>query len=60
MRQQAPQLSSYVWRRVRRIYPAFLAVLGLYLMLSLLFPEQSKLPAGLPDAVVYIGENILQ
>ena len=50
--------SRYLKRRARRIYPTFLVVLGIYLLLSALFPERSKLPAG-PGALLFIGANAL-
>src|ERR1041385_7793178 len=34
---------KFLWRRVERIYPTFLAVFVLYLGLSALFPDASKL-----------------
>jgi exopolysaccharide production protein ExoZ len=48
----------YFARRLRRIYPAFLAVFALYLALSLLLPGRSKLPGG-PDLVPYLLANLL-
>jgi exopolysaccharide production protein ExoZ len=45
-------------RRFRRIYPVFLAVLGIYLVLSLVFPALSKLPDGFGPSVVYILQNL--
>jgi peptidoglycan/LPS O-acetylase OafA/YrhL len=50
---------SYIKRRVRRIYPTFLVMLALYLILSFLFPSESKLPDGVSSTVVYIVQNIL-
>lgn len=50
-------LGRYLGRRVRRIYPPFFAVLVLYLALSVLFPERSKLPrTGL---LPYLAANAL-
>ena len=49
---------TFLRRRVKRIYPAFLAVLGCYLALSVLFPAESRIPARAPAAVRYILENI--
>jgi peptidoglycan/LPS O-acetylase OafA/YrhL len=46
-------------RRVRRIYPVFLLVLGLYLVLSHLFPSESKLPASMSATFVYVAQNVL-
>ena len=50
---------GYLKRRIERIYPTFLAVLALYLMLSLALPSHSKLPGGAWDAGVYIVQNVL-
>lgn len=49
----------FIWRRVVRIYPAFLVVFATYLILSFLHPGASKLPAGGPAAALYILENVL-
>jgi peptidoglycan/LPS O-acetylase OafA/YrhL len=46
-------------RRVKRIYPTFLAVLGCYLVLSVLFPSESKIPGHTWPAAKYILENVL-
>jgi peptidoglycan/LPS O-acetylase OafA/YrhL len=48
------------WRkRFVRIYPAFLAVFGLYLVLSLALPQYSKLPDAWFDAALYVKANLL-
>ena len=49
----------YLRRRIERIYPTFLCVLGLYLVLSLIFPDRSKLPPTTGAAVVYVLQNVL-
>ncbi|HZQ53530.1 MAG TPA: acyltransferase [Bryobacteraceae bacterium] len=49
---------TFLQRRAKRIYPAFLAVLGCYFVLSVLFPAESRIPARAPAAVKYIFENI--
>jgi len=49
----------YALRRIQRIYPTFLAVLAIYVVLSLLAPDQSKLPQGFAHASFYILQNIL-
>ncbi|HMF98226.1 MAG TPA: acyltransferase [Vicinamibacterales bacterium] len=51
--------AEYAVRRVRRIYPAFLAVLALYLVLAVWFPGQRTLPDGWRPLLVYIGQNVL-
>lgn len=53
------RLGSYVRRRVERIYPTFLVVLAIYLVLSFTMPSSSKLPADRWDAVVYVLKNLL-
>ena len=50
---------TYLGRRIERIYPTFLVVLGLYLILSFIFPEQSKLPGDPLQAILYLGQNLL-
>lgn len=54
-----PAYSTFLRRRVRRLYPVFVVVLGMYVALSLLFQAQSKLPRSISQAVVYIGANLL-
>ena len=49
----------YMGRRVRRIYPTFLAVLAVYLLIFALRPALSKLPAQVPEAALYILQNLL-
>jgi peptidoglycan/LPS O-acetylase OafA/YrhL len=50
---------KFTSRRVKRIYPAFLAVFILYLALSALFPQQSKIHGGAFLAGRYIVANLL-
>lgn len=57
MRGKQPIL-PFIYRRMRRIYPAFLAVLALYIALSYALPAQSKLPDGLSNQLSYIAANI--
>jgi peptidoglycan/LPS O-acetylase OafA/YrhL len=54
-----PNYGRFLKRRVVRIYPTFLAVFGLYLLLSMFFPERSKITGSWPDVLVYLGENLL-
>jgi peptidoglycan/LPS O-acetylase OafA/YrhL len=49
---------AFALRRVRRVYPPYLAMLGLYLALSLLYPAESKVPSG-AAAIWYIAANLL-
>jgi len=55
----ATSFGRYMRRRVQRIYPTFLAVLALYLGLTILFPAQSKFPSGVVPAAGYLLENLL-
>ena len=50
---------TFLQRRVRRIYPTFLVVLSCYLVLSVLFPSESKIPTHTWSAAKYILENVL-
>ncbi len=50
---------QFINRRVRRLYPTFLAMLFIYLVLSFLFPHESKLPGSMIDSLFYILANIL-
>jgi peptidoglycan/LPS O-acetylase OafA/YrhL len=49
----------YFRRRLQRIYPTFLAVLGLYVVLSMMFPQESKIPSGVIPALSYLAVNSL-
>jgi exopolysaccharide production protein ExoZ len=50
--------ASFGLRRVTRIYPPYVAMCGLYVVLSLLFPAQSKIPAG-SGGLLYLASNLL-
>jgi len=52
------QLGKFLVRRARRIYPTFLAVFGVYLALSFVFPAESKIPADPVTAALYLGANM--
>lgn len=58
IRKRKPFL-PYLVRRVQRIYPTFICVFVIYLVLSFVFPSESKLPDKVADMVVYILQNIL-
>jgi peptidoglycan/LPS O-acetylase OafA/YrhL len=47
---------SFLGRRVRRIYPTFIAVFVLYIILSFAFPYKSKIPPG-AHAIVFLTYN---
>jgi len=50
--------ATFVFRRVRRIYPPYAAMCGLYIALSFLAPAESKIPTG-GGAILYIAGNLL-
>lgn len=49
----------YMRRRVVRLYPAFLAVLALYLLISVAAPSTSRVPPGLGAGAAYLLANVL-
>lgn len=49
----------YFRGRIRRIYPTFLVVLLIYLVLSVVFPAESKLPSGTGAKTLFILQNLL-
>lgn len=49
----------YIARRIRRLYPAFIAVFTLYLALTFIFPSESKLPHGVGPATAWLVANLL-
>jgi peptidoglycan/LPS O-acetylase OafA/YrhL len=52
-------VGKYLRRRVERIYPTFLVVFALYVLLSFLFPAESKIPGDLVNGGFYLLENLL-
>lgn len=56
-RQQS--VAPYLRRRLRRVYPVYACVFGLYLLLSWAFPAESKIPAAWPQALAYLASNFL-
>jgi peptidoglycan/LPS O-acetylase OafA/YrhL len=52
-------IATFFKRRVRRIYPAFGCVLAFYLVLSILLPQEHKLPPNPADWPLYVLENAL-
>jgi len=50
---------DYLWRRIRRIYPAFLAVFALYLVLSIGLGRTESLPREPGEAMLYVLWNLL-
>lgn len=51
--------SHFLLRRLERLYPAFTAVFVAYVVLSLVFPEENKIPPAHRDAAVYLLQNFL-
>jgi exopolysaccharide production protein ExoZ len=49
----------FIGRRVKRIYPAFTVVFFVYVGLSYLFPESSKIPPTVIDSSLYLLQNFL-
>lgn len=58
MRKETPFL-IYLQRRLQRIYPTFIVVFVIYLLLSFAFPHQSKIPGDMWSGFIYIVENFL-
>ncbi|MBN8504405.1 MAG: acyltransferase [Burkholderiales bacterium] len=52
-------LGRFWVRRVWRIYPVFVVMLALYLLLSWLFPAESKLPEAWGERAIYVLQNLL-
>jgi peptidoglycan/LPS O-acetylase OafA/YrhL len=50
--------TTFVWRRVCRIYPPYVAMCAVYVVLSLLFPGESKIPSG-SSGILYVAGNLL-
>ena len=50
---------QYMKRRIIRIYPTFLAVFIIYLILSILFPNENKIPNDLLNGGIYLIQNLL-
>jgi len=49
----------YIKRRAARIYPTFLFVFLIYIILSFFFTSESKIPSGYLNTAIYILQNIL-
>lgn len=50
---------KFIHRRIVRIYPTFLVVLGIYLIGSKIYPLESKIPSGFCSGFIFIVANIL-
>lgn len=51
--------APYLRRRVERIYPAFLVVFAVYLVLSWAVPAKSRIPEDPAAAAIYLLQNLL-
>ena len=51
--------TQFARRRIYRLYPSYLAVVSLYLVLSVLFPSQSKFPASWLESGWYLLRNLI-
>ena len=52
-------LLPFFARRIQRIYPAFAATFAVYIVLSLLFPAENKIPSSAGDGAIYLLQNLL-
>lgn len=53
------RILSFLSRRVKRIYPAFLVVFVVYVGLSFVFHAENKIPARFSAGVLYMIQNLL-
>jgi exopolysaccharide production protein ExoZ len=56
---KAVPFGQYLSRRVQRIYPTFLFVLAVYLVLAVLAPGERAFPSEWPARLLYVAENVL-
>jgi exopolysaccharide production protein ExoZ len=49
----------FMSRRVERIYPAFIAVFIIYVLLSFNFPAENKIPIPAYEGMIYLVQNFL-
>jgi len=49
---------NFILKRLQRIYPTFIFVLSIYIIICFLIPSESKLPAGIMNVSIYIIQNI--
>jgi exopolysaccharide production protein ExoZ len=48
----------FMSRRVVRIYPTFIVVFAVYLVLSFFFPAENKIPSPISKGIVYLMANV--
>jgi peptidoglycan/LPS O-acetylase OafA/YrhL len=56
---RSPSYASFLRKRVRRIYPTFLCVFGIYVLLSHLIPSTAKVQQAGFQEIVYLVKNLL-
>lgn len=59
LRKQGSSILRFLKRRVERIYPTFLVVFAIYLLLSTFFPGENKIHGTAFSASLYILQNLL-
>lgn len=47
----------FMARRVERIYPTFLVVFAIYVVLSFVFPAENKIPSPISAGLIYLAQN---
>lgn len=57
--ERKPRYGPFLWRRVQRIYPAFLVVTGLCLAAGFAVPSVSKLPSGAAPVADYLFRSLV-
>jgi len=50
---------AFAMRRIERIYPVFLAILAIYIVLALIGGGEGKLPSSRGDTMIYFAQNLL-
>jgi peptidoglycan/LPS O-acetylase OafA/YrhL len=59
LRQKPRPFLSFLRRRIQRLYPTFITVFALYVVLSIVFPAANKIPHELAAAAWYLTANAL-
>ena len=57
--ERRPPYGAFLWRRLQRIYPTYLAVVAVHLAACLAFPDVSKLPEGAGAAAEYVVRELV-
>jgi peptidoglycan/LPS O-acetylase OafA/YrhL len=53
------EFRKYLYRRIQRIYPTFTVVFAVYLILSLVFTAESKIPGDWKSGLIFVIQNYL-